>query len=332
MSRLVKNGPDVYLGDVIWPAQFAHDGLARALDNEFDPDFWKQFPSKLLSSLRYQNRTYAVPLLVAQGMLYYRKDLVATAPTTWEQLEIDAKNLLDQHKVEYGFVWHGAPYEGLTCIWTEMLADAGGRTLNDTHTRSQINSSQARQALTFLGDLVSKGISPKEVTDFREPDANRLFASGQAAFLRGWNSAYARIGADIYDKVGVAPLPTFAEQSGSGYSTTGGWNLFINPHSQRLDAAKTFIKWMTGVQAQQILARFSQIPVNVTVQGDSTTRENPAVAVGLGARPVGRPSDMPAYPAVSQAVYSNVNDAVNGKSLPEDALRDADQEINRALR
>jgi multiple sugar transport system substrate-binding protein len=130
----------------------------------------------------------------------------------------------------------------------------------------------------------------------------------------------------------VAPLPTFAGQPGPGYSTIGGWSLFVNPHSQRLDAAKTFIKWVTDVQAQQILARFSQIPVNVTVRRDSAIRQNPAVAVGLDARPVGRPSDMPAYPDVSKAVYSHVNDAVNGSSLPEDALRAADRDINKALR
>src|SRR5262249_16648552 len=139
--------------------------------------------------------------------------------------------------------------------------------------------------------------------------------SGRAAFLRGWNSALARINAftDIYEKgkVGVAPLPTFAGQSGSGYSTTGGWGLFINPHSQRLAAAKTFITWMTGVQAQRILAQRSQIPVNVMVRNDRTIRGNPAVAIGLDARPVDRPSDIPEYPDVSKAVYEHVNDAVN---------------------
>ncbi len=330
-----KNEPDVYMGDVIWPAQFAHDGLARALDTEFEPEFWKRFPPQLLSNLKYHNTTYAVPLFADQGMLYYRKDLVTTPPTTWEQLVSDAKNLQDQKKVDYGFVWHGAQYEGLTCIWTEMLADAGGSTLNDTHTRSQINSPQAHKALTFLRDLVSEGISPKEVTHFQEPDANYLFASGHAAFLRGWNSGDARIITfpDIYDKVGVAPLPTFAGQPGPGYSTIGGWSLFVNPHSRRLAAAKTFIRWLTDVQAQHILTHFSQIPVNVTVRSDSAIRnKNPAVAAGLDAHPVGRPSDMPAYPDVSKAVYSHVNDAVNGSSLPEDALRDADQDINKALR
>lgn len=330
-----KNEPDVYLGDVIWPAQFAHDGLASALDNEFEPNFWNQFPFELVSKLTYQNTKYAVPWFADQGMLYYRKDLVTTAPTTWEQLVSDAKNLLYQHKVKYGYVWHGARYEGLTCIWTEMLADARGSTLNDKNTRSQINSPQAHQALTFLHDLVSEKISPEEVTDFREPDAVYLFASGQAAFLRGWNSAFARMGAtgslpDIYDKVGVAPLPTFAGQPGPGYSTTGGWNFFINPHSQRLAAAKTFIRWMTGVQAQRILARLSQIPVNVKVRSDSTIA-NPAVAVGMAASPVGRPSGTPAYPDISKAIYSNINDAVSGKSPPDIALQTADREINKVL-
>src|ERR687896_263722 len=32
--------PDVYLGDVIWPAEFAENRLALPLDNLFPPAFW----------------------------------------------------------------------------------------------------------------------------------------------------------------------------------------------------------------------------------------------------------------------------------------------------
>ena len=46
-----------------------------------------------------------------------------------------------------------------------------------------------------------------------------VFASGQAAFLRNWDYAYADSqapGSSTIGKVGVAPLPTFAGQSSPG--------------------------------------------------------------------------------------------------------------------
>ena len=50
-----------------------------------------------------------------------------SVPTTWEQLETDAKTLARNGSVKYGFVWEGDSYEGLTCNFMEYLTDAGGR-------------------------------------------------------------------------------------------------------------------------------------------------------------------------------------------------------------
>ena len=40
----------------------------------------------------------------------------------------------------------------------------------------------------------------------------------------------------------------------------------------------------------------------------------------------------PVYPIVSQAIYKNITAALSGKVSPEDALKKADDEINKALR
>jgi multiple sugar transport system substrate-binding protein len=339
MATLRGDGaPDVYLGDVIWPAEFADEGLARPLDGDFDPDFWRRFPKELLSAMEYRGKTYAVPFFADQGMLYYRTDLVPSAPTTWEQLvQESARVLREGHEgVEYGFVWQGDAYEGLTCNWTEILADAGGRTLDAAGTASQVDSPQGLRALRFLRGLLQDGITPREVTGFQETDAGARFTSGRAVFLRGWNSTYTRMNApsnpQVYGKVGVAPPPTFAGRPGPGYSAVGGWSLYINPRTRKLDAARTFVDWLTDVHAQRILARFSQIPANARVRGDPDARENPAIATGLAARPVDRPSHTPKYPAVSRAIYSTVNDALDGQPSVEDALREMDGKLGDALR
>ena len=44
------------------------------------------------------------------------------------------------------------------------------------------------------------------------------------------------------------------------------------------------------------------------------------------ARPVS-----PVYPQISQAIYKNVNAALSGRRAPEDALKQAQAEIEKAL-
>jgi multiple sugar transport system substrate-binding protein len=329
------HGPDVYLGDVIWPAEFAEAKLARPLDDAFAPDFWERFPPELLSAMKYRGKIYAAPFFASQGVLYYRADLMAAPPRTWEQLVETSATLLRDKKVAHGFVWQGDAYEGLTCNWVEFLADAGGSTLDKSGTKSQINSPQARRALQFLRDLIDDGITPAQVTSFTEQESSQLFVSGQAAFFRGWNTALTRMNTPssmIYNKIGVAPLPTFADQPGPGHSTIGGWSLYVNPNTRKFEAVKTFVDWMTGLEAQTIMARFSQIPANTQARNDPTSRQNQAIAVGLNVRAVARPSQTAAYPAISRVVYSAINDALDGEPSVDAALRNADSKLEAELR
>ena len=39
----------------------------------------------------------------------------------------------------------------------------------------------------------------------------------------------------------------------------------------------------------------------------------------------------PVYSLISQAIYKNVNQALSGQASPEDAIKQADEEITRAL-
>ena len=118
-------GPDVYNGDVIWPAQFAAAGLALDLSKDFSGSFWNSFAPGLITGATYKGRHLRGAVVLHQGFLYYRKDLLAKAhlpvPTTWEQVQSESKELQQKGLVKYGMVFQGASYEGLTCNFTEFL-------------------------------------------------------------------------------------------------------------------------------------------------------------------------------------------------------------------
>ena len=243
--------PDVFMGDVIWPAQFGAHQLAVPLSDYLPPSYFAQFAPGLVAGASYKGKVYGSPLFEDQGFMYYRKDLLAKAglqpPTTWEQLESEAKTLVSKHLVKYGFVWQGASYEGLTCNFMEYLTSAGGTATNSDYTKANLDSPAAVKAVTFMRSLVTSGVTPPSITTFEEAQAMNIFGAGDAAFLRNWDYAYSTAttpatGSLKTSQVGVEPMPAFAGQPTPGYSNIGGWNMYINPHSKNIGADLTFIQ------------------------------------------------------------------------------------------
>ncbi|UOF89677.1 ABC transporter substrate-binding protein [Fodinisporobacter ferrooxydans] len=326
--------PDVYMGDVVWPAQFAHSQLAMPLDKVLPADFWNRFANGLVDGAKYQGKVYAAPFFADTAFLFYRKDLLDKAglpvPTSWEQVQKDAQTLQNKGLVKFGYVWQGASYEGLTCDFTEILADAGGKVL-DSSGKPALDSPEAKKALSFMRGLITSKVSPAAEDTFKEPESMNVFNNGDAAFLRNWSYAWTSSqnpkDSKVVGKVGVTVLPTFG--GGAGYSSVGGWDLFVNPHTKNVPATLAFIDWMTGKEAQTIMAKqFSEIPTNKDVQNDPNVKKvSPIFNIVSQTKFVSRPSQNPNYAQISQALYTNVNQALSGGISVDDALKKAQQAI-----
>ena len=90
-----------------------------------------------------------------------------------------------------GIVYQGAPYEGLTCDFLELLFAAGGTVLSEDGTKATIDSPQSVKALQFMVDGIKNGDAPKAVTTYMEPESLAAFQTGKYAFMRNWPYAYA---------------------------------------------------------------------------------------------------------------------------------------------
>lgn len=329
--------PDIYMGDVVWPAQFAANQLAMPLNDVVPSGFFNRFSKGLVDGATYQGKVYAAPFFADSAFLFYRKDLLKKAglpvPQSWEQLKQEAQTLQQKKLVQYGFVWQGASYEGLTCDFSEYLADAGGQVL-DSNGKVTIDSPQATKALTFMRSLITSGVSPKSVINFQEPQSENVFVQGNAAFLRNWSYAWSDSqnakNSKVVGKVGVTVLPTFG--GADGHSTVGGWDLYINPHSKNVKADVTFIDWMTNTEAQTIMAKqFSEIPTNAQVASDPSVQSvSPIFGLISKTTYVSRPVQNPNYAALSKALYTNVNAALTGTVSVSNALKQAQTQITQA--
>jgi multiple sugar transport system substrate-binding protein len=335
-----STSPDVYLGDVVWPAQFAKAGIAQPLSDYLKQDYWNTFAPGLVQSATYKGKVYAAPFFVDESFLFYRKDLLNAhnlpVPTTWDQVLSESKTLQSAKAVKNGFDFQGNSYEGLTCNANEFIADAGGSIVSKDGKKSTINSADSLKAIQLMRQLVTSGVSPSAVSTFTEQESMTDFANGDAAFLRNWSYAYSASNdpaqSKVVGKVGVATLPSF-DGNGAGYSTSGGWDLMVNPHSKQLGADLAFIKYMTGGEAQKMLAqKWAEIPTNQSVRSDpSIGADNPVLALVGKTKISARPSQTDKYPDVSKAVYTNINAALTGSKSPQDALTEAQKEINTAL-
>ncbi|MDT0344591.1 ABC transporter substrate-binding protein [Streptomyces litchfieldiae] len=331
---------DVFNSDVVWPAQFGAANLAMPLDEHLPDDFWDRFEERRAAVTEYRGKHLAAPLYADAGFLYYRKDLLdkhgLEVPKTWEELAETAATLQDSGDVKYGYVGQWANYEGLTVNWLEMSAAAGGRIVSHDHERSEIDSSENRRVLDFMRGMMNDGVAPSANTSFQEPQSIQTFVEGDAAFHRNWAHGYGEANTPeisaVAGKVGVAPLPTFEGEEGPGPSAMGGWNLAANPHSDRLGAVLAFIKWMTGPEAQRMLAENSVLPTNAEVLKDEDLRrDDPVLALASDIPLVARPSATPRYPQVSNGVFTNINGSLAGSTPPGAALRAASADIQRAL-
>ena len=83
---------------------------------------------------QYKGKLYVVPLNTNAQLLWYRKDLVKTPPTTWAQMIADAKKL----PASDGLIEEqGQEYEGYTVWFNSVDASAGGRIVTATGSRAR---------------------------------------------------------------------------------------------------------------------------------------------------------------------------------------------------
>ncbi|MDQ2983220.1 MAG: ABC transporter substrate-binding protein [Actinomycetota bacterium] len=326
-QRLRAKSPecDVLGIDVIWTAEYASQGwvydLSKAIAKRKG-----DFIQSTVDSGDYQGKNWAIPFNTNAGFLYYRKDKVPTAPTTWQQVYEEAR-------AKGGLVYQSAQYEGLTVNFLELFYSAGGKVLSDDGKKAAINSQEAEKALELMRDGYKNGAVPKANLTYMEEESRRAFEAGKPAFMRNWPYAYGLgLKSPIKGKFAITTLPGFDNNKGSG--VLGGYNLAINAYSKNPGAALEFANFITSDEPQKIMAAKASLPPTV-----SATYDDPAVKTAMPfaaelrtaveqAQP--RPVS-PVYTQISEAIYKNVYAVLAGRSTPEKARAAMEKQINEAL-
>jgi multiple sugar transport system substrate-binding protein len=317
---------DVFRSDVIWTAEFAQQGWLYDLTPYMETIKDRFIPSPL-ETATYDGKLWGAPSYANAAFIYYRTDRVETVPATWQDLYQTAGE-------EGGIVFQGAAYEGLTCDFLELAFAAGGSVLSEDGTKATIDSPENVAATKLMVDAVKSGAAPKAVATYMEPESLAAWQTGKYAFMRNWPYAYAlsEDTAKLKGKFKVAPLPEYEGAGKAGI--LGGANSVISAFSKNPGGALTLVDYLSSQEWQTILTAEYSVPSTL-----SATYDEPSVQKAIPfhaelkqaieqarARPVS-----PVYPQISQAIYKNVNAALTGQASPEEAMKQAQSDIEGAL-
>jgi multiple sugar transport system substrate-binding protein len=317
---------DGFEEDVVWTAEFASQKWLMDMSDYIKGRDDKFIPSTL-ETVTFDGKIFGAPRASDAGLMYYRTDQVKEFPSTWQDLYAQAQK-------GDGFVYQGSAYEGLTVNFLEMAFAAGGSVLSEDGKKSTINSPENLKALQFMVDGIKNGAVPKSVTTMQEEQARRAWEAGKATFMRNWSYAYAlsQKAPKVKGKFAVAPYPPF--EGGGKAAVLGGHNMVISTYSKNPGAMLKFIDYATSEKRIAAnAAKFTKTPTIAAAYDDPAVKKAMPFAAELRAgveqakaRPVS-----PVYPQISEAIFKNINAALSGSTSPQDALKQADTDINNAL-
>lgn len=332
-----SNDYDIISSNVPWPGEFSQAGYALAVDRYLERDGinMDDYLPGYVDAYTFQGQMWGMPVFGNVALLYYRKDLIETPPTTWDELIEMAKENVGKEGTEYGYLIQAAQYEGLTCNTVDMIAAYGGDII-DGDGNVVVDCQGTVDALTEMRKFVTEGLLPDDVTTHQEANSADLFMAGKAVFMRNWPAQWMSIQdpekSKVVDKVGYCALPAGSERSAA---ILGGWGIMIYSGTEHPDEAWEAVKFISGKEGQKLYATEDlQMPTMISLYEDEEVVAASPVFDGLldaAMTAVKRPVT-PIYNQISEIMQIEVTGVLVGDTTPEDAAKNMQDKMEQAVK
>lgn len=278
------------------------------------------YPS-IVSAGQYNGQTYGIAPGVNDLALYYNKDLFTAAnltpPTTWDQLTADAKALTSGSR--RGIAFSAAATEEGSFQFEPFFWSAGADL-------KSLNSPQAVQALTLWQTFVKDGYASKSVVNWSQADVEAQFQAGNAAMMVNgpWQLPVLNAATSLHFGVVSIPVPATGDPS---VSPLGGevWAVGHSNADREQKAVAVVKCLLTPARSLEWSKDAGYIPSDqgaAAQLGASDPQLAPFIAeVGTAKA---RTAELgTAYPKVSTALYTALQQALAGGTSAQDALTQA---------
>jgi ABC-type glycerol-3-phosphate transport system substrate-binding protein len=290
---------------------------------------------------------YALPIDISLPILYYRKDLIKTPPTTWDDFLKLADQFTRSRNLKsptlYGTTLYGRTGRAEPAqLWEEVYWPYGGQ-LMDAGFHSTIANAAGVKATMVGRTLVTHGDVPQPVTNYEYPQVLAALTNGSIAFAQEWNAAYPALtdkaqDPQYYNKIGFAPIPGI-KVGGTikRFYHAHTINLGVNASSKHVAAAVQVLAWlMSHNQALQYTLLGGDSPRASIFNSPAVAKLHPGFLPWLGrqiaccGRFEPKLSEMPDIDDLIMNKYLNA--AWAGQMTPMAALSKAQGEINALLK
>lgn len=320
--------PEMIDGDPTWVAPWAVAGFILPM-SDVGVTSGELLPPEATAGT-FDDKLYGASWFDGAEGLYYRKDLIKTAPKTPQQLVADcAVATKEDPKLKECLAFEADAYEGANTVLSDVLNAFGG-----SFDPANFDTSQNLQGLTWLHALVYQyKIAPRAVTGWQEGQTDQAFQSGQAAFETNWpfvaEEDYAKSSTfplSGKNAVGYVPFPTM---NGKGVATQGGDMLLVNADNTHIPATAALVKWILAVPQQQLGMVVAGDPPAVAAAYTASLlakapylKEDEQVLLAAVPRPLSAH-----YLTISQDVYEMTSSVLANQKTPAAALKATATEI-----
>lgn len=267
VRRLAARDSDIdIIGmDVIWTPEFAAAGWILPWTGRLAEQVRAGRLAAAVQSASFGERLWAAPFTTNTQLLWYRTDRVSTPPTTWQQM-LDLAESLGAGAIQA----QGERYEGLTVLFTSLLASAGGAVLDESGTRVALPDEPTRTALGVMQRLASFPAADTSLATDREDQARLAFETGAPSFMINytyvWPSAQ-RNAPEVAANMGWARWPAVVEGQPSRV-TIGGINLGVGAWSRHPQLAFRAAACIASEDNQRLAAERGGLPPTIAALYD----------------------------------------------------------------
>ena len=278
------------------------------------------------SECTYQGKQYCYPIGTNTIGLFYNKAMLAAAhlspPTTWAQLQADAKTLTTS--AHYGFAFDATSDEQST--WQlEPFFWSNGASL------TKVDSPQFQQALQLWVNMVKDGSASKSVLTWgQDPDLTQQFLHGKAAMMINGPWIFPELNAAGWkynEQYGIVPIPL--NSAGDKLTTPlGGETLDIGAggSSAQQQAAWEWVQGMQQPTAMAYMASHMYYLPSKTAVIQQYLQNGPQYTVFAQETQTARARTIEYganYPKVSEAIWTAIQSAITGTASVNSALQTA---------
>ena len=334
-SLLLGKAPfDGLLMDVTWLPKYAAAGWMEPLEDFFNEKDVDALAIGAREGNSYDGHLYRWPLTADMGLLYYRTDLMEQPPATPEELVLVSQSLQKDRKVDWGYVWQGRQYEGLSCVYLEMIDGFGGDWLQPNNNHIGLDLDPGVQAAAWLQELIDQGVSPNAVTNYAEPEALQSFKVGDAAFMRNWPYAWTELQKSDSAVKGNVGITTMVARPGHSTATLGSWGLTVLKGSAHVNASIEAIRFLTNESSQkQLFLNHGYTPTQQSVFDDpQLLQDKPILAeFGQALKVVKARPETPLYAQISDVLTRQLSSILTRETTPKDGMNVATSRTNQIL-